>query len=365
MSFSTGVDIYGKLGVKTFINARGTLTRLGGAIMLPAVVDAMAAASRASVYIEELQEAIGARLAAMTRNEAAIVTNGAAAGIVLAIAACMTGDDRKKMASLPETSGFKNEVIVQRAMRFDEDCAMKLTGARIIEISNAGSRGVAELSAAIGPRTAAIFTTDWTGPTTIPLQNIVPMARERGVPVIVDAAAGLPPAENLWKFTCELGADLAVFSGGKGLRGPQNSGLVVGRKRLIDAMKMQAAPHCYIGRPMKVGKEEMVGLYTAVECLLATPDLERQSRDEKRRLHIETRLRHLDFLRFEREGSRVTIRWNEKDRAKTAQEVAVAMRSGTPAIECACSEGLHLNMATLQDGEEDVVATRLAEILGG
>jgi L-seryl-tRNA(Ser) seleniumtransferase len=276
----------------------------------------------------------------------------------------MTGEDRKKMASLPDTQGMKNEVIVQRHMRFDEDCALKQTGARMIEITEAGSWGEAELAAAIGPRTAAIFTTPWIGTKTIPLRDVIRIARPRKIPVIVDAAAELPPAENLWKFTREMGADLAIFSGGKGLRGPQSSGLVVGTKPLIEAMKMQASPHCYIGRPMKVGKEEMAGLYTAVECLLATPDQERKDLLEKRMLHIESRLRQLSFLKFERDGGCLIIRWDETARAATAEAVGAQLRAGKPGIECGCSNGLRLNMATLQPGEEEIVAARLTEIMG-
>jgi L-seryl-tRNA(Ser) seleniumtransferase len=358
------MDIYEKLGVKTFINARGTQTRFGGAIMLPAVVDAMVAASKSSVYLAELQDVVGARIAAMTQNEAAIVTCGAAAGIVLSVSACMTGDDRKKMASLPDTRGMKNEVIVQRHMRFEEDCALKQTGARIIEIAAAGPLGEAELAAAIGPATAAIFTTPWIGSKTIPLRSVVRLARQRKIPVIVDAAAELPPSENLWKFTKEMGADLAIFSGGKGLRGPQSSGLAVGTRNLIEAMKMQASPHCYIGRPMKVGKEEMVGLYTAVECLFATPDQERKDLFARRMDHIETRLRPFRFLEFKRDGSGIIINWDEAACATTAEEVAVRMRSGKPGIECGCWNGLNLNMALLQAGEEEIVASRLSEIMG-
>ncbi|HZM02419.1 MAG TPA: aminotransferase class V-fold PLP-dependent enzyme [Candidatus Saccharimonadales bacterium] len=357
------MDIYEKLGVRKFINARGTQTRFGGAIMLPAVVDAMVAASKSSVYLAELQDVIGARIAAMTQNEAAIVTCGAAAGIVLAVSACMTGDDRNKMASVPDTRGMKNEVIVQRHMRFDEDCVLKQAGARIIEITGAGSLGEVELAAAIGPGTAAIFTTPWTGSNTIPLHSVVRLARQRNIPVIVDAAAELPPSENLWKFTKEAGADLAIFSGGKGLRGPQSSGLVVGTRQIIEAMKMQASPHCYIGRPMKVGKEEMVGLYMAVECLLASPDQERNDLFAKRMLHIETHLRPFRFLEFKHEGSKLIITWDEAACATTAEEVAVRMRYGKPGIECVGWNGLRLNMEPLQVGEEEIVASRLSEIM--
>ncbi len=357
------MDIYEKLGVRTMINARGAHTRFGGAIMLPEVVDAMVAAGKSSVYMGELQDAVGARIAAMTQNEAAMVTCGAAAGIVLAVAACMTGDDRKKMASLPDTRGMKNEVIVQRHMRFEEDCALKQTGARLIEIGGAGAAGEAELAAAIGPQTAAVFTTPWIGPKTISLRRIIGLARPRNIPVIVDAAAELPPAKNLWRFTKDEGADLAIFSGGKGLKGPQSSGLVVGRKPLIEAMKMQASPHCFIGRPMKVGKEELAGLYAAVECLLATSDQERAELHEKRMAHLEGRLRHLAFLKFGRDGSSLIVYWDEATCGTTTDVVAEQMRKGTPRIECSDGNGLRLNVTLLQPGQEDIIAARLAEIL--
>jgi uncharacterized pyridoxal phosphate-dependent enzyme len=341
-------------------------TRFGGAIMLPAVVDAMVAASRSSVYMTELQDAIGARIAAMTGNEAAMVTCGAAGGIVLAIAACMTGDDRKKMESLPDTSLMNNEVVVQRRLRFDEDCSLRQTGARLVEIREGGSLGVAELEAALNSRTAAIFMTEGGGPGSIPLSRVVPIARRHGVPVVVDDAGGLPPAKNLWKFTREMGADLAIFSGGKGLRGPQSTGLVVGKKRLVEAMKMQASPHCYIGRPMKVGKEEMVGLYAAVECLFATTDRARRDSLEKQRLCLEARLRHLQYLGFKHEGSGgLSITWDETARLGTAKEVAERLRSGNPAIECSSQDGLYFDVENLQAGDEEIIAARLLEILGG
>jgi seryl-tRNA(Sec) selenium transferase len=275
----------------------------------------------------------------------------------------MTGDDPEKMASLPDTTRMNNEVIVQRSLRFEEDCALKQTGARIVEICGGGSQGIAALERAIRPRTAAIFMTSGTGPEAISLTRVIPIARQHGVPVIVDAAEGVPPAENLWKFTRQVGADLAIFSGGKGLRGPQNSGLVVGAKRLVEAMKMQASPHCYIGRPMKVGKEEMVGLYIAVECLLSAGGQDRLAVYEKRRLHIEGRLRHLHFLRFEHERSSLGIKWDEAARAITAKQVAEQMRSGNPPIECGCWKALRINVESLQDGEEEIVAARVAQIM--
>jgi L-seryl-tRNA(Ser) seleniumtransferase len=183
--------------------------------------------------------------------------------------------------------------------------------------------------------------------------------------VIVDAAAALPPSENLRKFTQDHGADLAIFSGGKGLRGPQGTGLVVGSKRLIDAMKPQASPHCLIGRPMKVGKEDMVGLYIAVELLLAVPDHTWPDLYAERRRHLETRLRPLRWLTFKLEGSRLTLAWPKSAHALTPEAVATHLRTGRPAIECSSSpEALHFDLQSLQDGDSERIATRLAEILG-
>jgi L-seryl-tRNA(Ser) seleniumtransferase len=208
----------------------------------------------------------------VTGNEAAYVTNGAAAGLALAAAACMTGEDVALIHRLPnDTQGMRNEVVVHRTQRNWYDFAIRQTGARLVEIGHTMETAPWELDAAMTERTAAVFyfAGDHLNRNTLPLSLVVDRAHTRGVPVVVDAAAQIPPISNLWRFTTGDGADLAIFSGGKGLCGPQNSGLVVGRADLIRAMALNGPPYQRIGRPMKVAKEAMIGLLTAVELAVA------------------------------------------------------------------------------------------------
>ncbi len=262
------MTIYDQLGVRAVINAAATLTRLGGSLMPPPVLKAMNEAASAFVDLDELQRRVGERIAALTHNEAAYVSSGAAAGITLAVAACIAGTDPGRIAAFPYLEGIDStEVIVHRRQRNGYDYAARQTGARLVEIGGT----VEDLRQAISPRTACVlwFAGAHFADGALPLEVVVPEAHARGLPVIVDAAAQIPPIANLWHFTRDLGADLAIFSGGKGLRGPQSSGLVLGRRDLIEGCRANGNPNHSIGRPMKVGKEELVGLLAAVEWSLA------------------------------------------------------------------------------------------------
>jgi L-seryl-tRNA(Ser) seleniumtransferase len=265
-------SFYEKLGVRPVINCATTYTRLGGSIMAPHVAQAMADSAGVFVNFFDLQAAIGDKLAELTYNEAAYVSNGAAAGLTLATAACITGDDPALMARLPmQTDGLKNEVVVHRSQRNWYDIAVRQVGVKLIEIGHTMETFPWELDAAINERTAAVlyFAGAHLNRNTLPLEYVVERAHARGVPVIVDAAAQVPPVENLWRFTTEIGADVAIFSGGKNLAGPQSSGLVVGKRPIIEAMRLNGPPHQRIGRAMKVSKESMIGLLAAVEHYLS------------------------------------------------------------------------------------------------
>lgn len=260
-------DWHAGLGLRRIVNAGATLTALGGSLMPPEVVAAMAEGARAWVDYPALQAAVGARIAEMTRNEACYISSGAAAGITLS-AACMTGMDRELVLRFPDTDAFpRNEVLVFGCQRNGYDYAATITGARMIDLPSS----IEALRVHLSERTAAVL---WFAGTrlrgdTPELGKIVAVAHEAGVPVIVDAAAQIPPVANLWHFTRDLGADTALFSGGKGLRGPQSSGLVLGKRAIIDAVAINASPNYSIGRPMKVGKEELFGILAAVEWTLA------------------------------------------------------------------------------------------------
>ncbi|HLU34991.1 MAG TPA: aminotransferase class V-fold PLP-dependent enzyme [Thermomicrobiales bacterium] len=261
-------DLHAELGLRRVINAAATLTSLGGSLMPPEVIEAMAEGARQFVDYNALHTAVGARIAEMTQNEAAFISSGAAAGVCLSVAASMTGNDPSLVRSFPDADAFpRNEVLVYRSQRNGYDYAASMTGARLIDV-DADPDTLRDL---IGERTAAVL---WFAGTRLrgdspPIEQIVAIAHEAGVPIIVDAAAQIPPVANLWHFTREVGADIAIFSGGKGLRGPQSSGLVLGRQEIIDAIRLNASPNYSIGRPMKVGKEELFGIFAAVEWTLA------------------------------------------------------------------------------------------------
>lgn len=258
---------YDSLDVRRVINAAAAQTMLGGALMPEPVLAAMQAAAGASVYLPELHDRVGERLAVLTRNEAACVCCGAAAGILVAVAACMTGEDLERAEALPATAAIeRREVIAFRAHDNGFLSAVGESGAELVIIAGEADA----LRRAISPRTAAVlwFAGDFWGDDALPLPETIAIAHECGVPVIVDAADQIPPLANLWRFTRDEGAELAIFSGGKGLRGPQASGLIVGRPDLIRACRANSGPQHSIGRPAKVGKEEMLGLLAAVEWSL-------------------------------------------------------------------------------------------------
>jgi L-seryl-tRNA(Ser) seleniumtransferase len=369
------MSIYDQLGVRPVINATATLTRLGGSIMPPEVIEAMQDAARCFVDLDELQMKIGERLAELTHNESAYVSSGAAAGIVLAVAACITGQDRAIMDRLPHTEECaKNEVIVFKSHRNGYDHAVRMVGVKLIEIGDAQHTEPAELVAALNEKTAAFvwFQGAMSGRADFPLAEVIAHCGARGVPVIVDAAAQLPPVENLWCFT-QMGAACAIFSGGKDLRGPQSSGLVVGRKWLIDAIRPNGNPNASIGRPMKVGNEEMAGLLAAVQRYLALDHVARRARDERVVTDWCGALNVLPGVcaqrSFPNEAAqplpRCEVLLDESARF-TRDALVQALRDGTPSITVALSSdqrGIFLNPMTLTDEEAKAVEARLVELL--
>lgn len=370
------MSIYEELGIRPLINASATLTRLGGSVMPPEVMEAMVEASKHFVNLDELQRAVGERLAAMTHNEAAYVSSGAAAGLVLATAAIIAGSDPKAIQQLPDLTGLKNEVIIHKSHRNGYDHAVRQVGVKIVEIGYATHTAPWELERAINDKTAAIF---WfqggmSGHGDLPIETVIEIANRYNVPVVVDAAAQVPPVENLWRFT-QMGAALAVFSGGKDLHGPQSSGLVVGRRDLIEAMRVNGSPNHSIGRPMKVGKEEMVGLLTAVKLYLARDHEARASQDEEVVAGWCATLNQVDGVHAERSfpneaGQPLPRAKVVLDPAKlglTRDQVVEQLNNGSPSIQVAAggSDAIYLNPMTLADGEEQIVLDRLMQILRG
>lgn len=367
---------YADLGVRRVINAAATLTRLGGSLPPPPAVAAMTKAAESFVDLPELQQRVGDRIARLTNNEACYVSAGAAAGITIATAACITGLNPALVARLPYVEGAdcKQEVIIHRAHRNGYDHAARQTGARLVEIGMAHATQRWELEAAITPRTACVlyFAGVHYAAGALPLEEVIAIAHARGVPVLVDAAAQIPPVSNLWHFTRDLGADIAIFSGGKGLRGPQSSGLVLGRRDLIEACRVNGSPNHSIGRPMKVGKEELMGLLAAVKWSLAQDEAALLAQYE------ETVRRWLDALTgipgvlvergYPSEAgqphSRALLRFTPAF-PLTRDQVVAALWDETPriAVGVVGTDAIALNPQTLRAGEDELVLTALRRVL--
>ncbi|MGE3271959.1 MAG: aminotransferase class V-fold PLP-dependent enzyme [Chloroflexota bacterium] len=365
---------YQSLGVRPVVNASATLTRLGGSLMPRPVVEAMAAGSTSFVDLVELHKLAAARIAAQTRNEACYISSGAAAGITVAVAACITGTDPAKIARLPHFDGPPAEVIIHRSHRNGYDHAARQTGARLVEIGMAHSTQRWELEAAFSPQTACVLYfagANWEA-AALPLPDVIAIAHERGVPVLVDAAAQIPPISNLWHYTQELGADIAIFSGGKGLRGPQSSGLVLGRQEIISGCHANGAPNQSIGRPMKVGKEEMLGMLAAVGWSLAQDEPAILAGYEE---IVNRWIRGLEVIpgvTVERgypseagqPHSRAIVRFAEPC-AWSRDQMVKALWDQTPriAVSPVAGDAIALNPQTLEPGEDQLVLDALQRLL--
>lgn len=369
------MDIYDDLGVTKVINGAATLTRLGGSLMPPEVLAAMAEAAQHFVDMDELHKKVGERIAAWTGNEAAYVSSGAAAGLALSTAACITGLDPEKRERLPYTEGMKNEVIIHKRGRVSYAFAIRQVGGKLVEIGTEEGATPVELEGAITDRTAAIFyfANPSFMPGQVPLDRGIEIARQAGIPLVVDAAAQIPPVDNLWRYT-KMGADLAIFSGGKGLCGPQSSGLVVGRKDLIEACAFNACPRAFIGRPMKVGKEELVGLMVAVRRYLDLDhDQLMQTYEDQVRTVITAFADHpyVSARRsFPSEAGqpmpRAEVIFDEQRLGITRDEVMTQLLSGDPSIALAeaGASGVFVNPQTLEPGQEATIVTRIKQIIG-
>jgi L-seryl-tRNA(Ser) seleniumtransferase len=308
-------------------------------------------------------------LAEITGNEAAYVSNGAASGIALLVAACMTGGETGRVLRLPDSAGMKNEVVVFASQRNMYDHAIRAPGARIVAIGG----DEAELAAAITPNTAALlwFQGAMTGHGDIPLERVIALCRERGVPVLVDAAAQLPPLDNLWRFT-RMGAAAAVFSGGKDLRGPQGSGLVVGQRALVDLLYQIGSPNKGFARGMKVSKEDLVGLLAAVRRYIGLDHKAKRERDEQVVAAWIGDFTGLAGVRAERAFPneagqplpRLRLALDSAHAGIDAESLAQRLMAGTPAIAVATEgDAVYVNPWLLEENEVDIVRQRLLDEL--
>ena len=375
------MDIYGEMGVQPIINAAGSLTRMGGSLMPPEVVEAMAAAAERFVDIEELHIAAGRRVAELIGVEAAHVCGSATAGIALMAAACMTGTDIGKIAQLPETHGLRTRFIVQSAHRNGFDRALLLSGGRYVEVGPSPE----EIAAAIDDSTAGIYYTfAWfCTEDALPLSQVAEIAHGAGLPVIVDVAAEVPPLSNLTRYAAE-GADLYTFSGGKAIRGPQSTGMILGRADLVEACRLNDCPNMGIGRAMKTDKESIAGLVKAVELYIKRDHEAQMAEWEARVQHVLDAVGDLPHVRAWRQvpfgtGQLIphaAVTWDEAALGITHTEAARRLLHGEPRIAPQLinverygfggmtQTELRFHPHNLEPGEVEIVATALKSLLG-
>ena len=371
--------IYERLGVRRVIHASGTTTRYGGSMLRPEALDAMREASQMLVNLDELNAAAGATIARMLGAEAAFVTAGASSGLILQAAACIAGDDPAKITRLPDSTGMKNEIVIQRAHRFAYDQAYRVAGGVLVEIGLARRTQPFELDAAITERTAAVayLISPFTSPPGIlSLPQTLEIAHRRGVPVIVDAASMLPPRENLTKYL-RLGADLVSFSGGKGIRGPQSTGILVGRRDLVRAVTLNASPNQALARAAKTSKEEICGLVVALELFMAEDESAEMKRYRDVCTTIAEQLADIPGLRVVVEQDPVNrvlphavVYFTEEWSGPSGNAVQVALAKGEPHVYV--QQGAHqggyvdeiaVDPINLRPGDETIIVKRLREEL--
>jgi L-seryl-tRNA(Ser) seleniumtransferase len=375
-----GVDYYQKLGVTPFINAAGTYTILTASIMPDEVQAAVAIAATQPVHLLELHDAAGAYLAKRLKCEAALVTSGAAAALTVGTAACVTLGNKQAIVNIPiDMSGLKNEVIVQKTHRYEYDHALRNCGIRYVEVET-----MDEYEKAFTDKTVMTHFFNAEDRGKISREDWIRVAHQHNIPCFNDAAADVPPISNLWKYT-QMGFDLVTFSGGKGLRGPQCTGLLLGRKELIDAARLNNSPYSNsVGRGLKVAKEEIVGLVAAVDWFLSQDDASLEAEFQRRAELIAAKVKaiptvktHVFIPEIANHVPHLLITYDQNRIKLSGTEVLHKMRAGKPRVELnpgtgggPASAGLPggpntiiVGVWMLQTGEDAIVGDRLYDVL--
>lgn len=368
--------LYDEIGVTRVLNAAGSMTYLGGSLIAPEVLEKMNEAAGSFVVMEELLDWAGAEIARLAGVEAGMVTTGSAGAIVLACAACITGDDRGRMRALPRAEGGRNEFVMQKQHRIGFDHAVGVAGGHIVEVGEAGGTRLEHIEAALNERTAAVFHVVLEPQLAAPLEEVAALAHSHGVPVVVDAAAELPPVDNLGAFH-RAGGDLVIFSGGKDIAGPNDTGILCGRADLVAAARAQSFPNGGIGRPLKIGKEQVVGLIYALRRWVGLDHRERvrcwQAQAERMRDMLNEVPGVEADVAFATSGARPLIVPRTRLRLDTAivgctvDQLDAELEGGEPAVAVlpdAANNSIWLNPQHLEEGEEELVARRVAEVLG-
>ena len=377
MATSGTTDIYKELGIKRVISGLGHKTVLGGSILTPKVMAAIEESNRYFVEMEELLDKAGKYVARLIGCEAAYITSGGAAGLALGAAAIMAGSDPEKIAQLPDTTGMKNEFLIQKRMRYRYDRLPTIVGGKLVEVGDEGQTTPQQLEAAIGPRTAAVYYLYSMDNTQgiIPLAEVARIAKKHGLPVLLDAAHAIYPLDQMNHYSNT--ADLASF-GGKYFGGPTAVGILAGRKDLVEAASLQGhiayetkGPNGResraFGRPMKVERQLVIALVVALREWLTMNHEERFQAEEQRAQVIVEAITELPYVKTETTADRwVTLRvvLDEAALGKTAQSIVEALKDGDPSIWVGTVENaITILPRTLGEGDEQLVAERLREAL--
>jgi L-seryl-tRNA(Ser) seleniumtransferase len=375
---SSGRDYFKELNVRPFINAAGTFTALTASLMLPEVVEAVNYASKTFVSLNELHDAASKRIAELIGCEAVMITSGAAAALTVGTAACVAGKNPDWIRRIPDLAGtgMKSEVIIQKSHRYGYDHAVRNCGVKMIEVETAE-----ELEKAVNEKTAMmLFFNDADPRGKIKVEEFVALGKKHKIPTFNDAAADAPPTENLSKYT-KMGFDLVTFSGGKGLRGPQSAGLLLGRKDLIEAARMNCSPNGdTIGRGLKVNKEEMLGMMVAVEMYLKR-DAEAEWKEWERRAKLITdSVAKVPAVKTEiyvppiaNHVPTVRLTWEKAALPLIADDARKQLRESKPSIEIAPGSSpakaeiqeIGISIWQMQPGEAEIVAKRLRDVFSG
>ncbi len=371
-NFPAKQSLFKELGIRPLINARGTMTFLSGSLMEPEVLAAINETAHDFANMHEVEDKVGERIAEMLKCEAAMVTSGAACALTIGTAAAITGMDMEKIRQIPNLPGPKPEVIIQKSHRYVFDQAVRSAGVKLIEVE-----GPQEMEKAINSRTVmSLFfnaATSWYGiPDSITHEDFVAISKRKNIPSFIDAAADVPPVENLFLYQ-KIGFDMVTFSGGKMIRGPQSAGILFGRKDLIEAAKLNFSPHeSPIGRSMKVNKEEIFGMYAALKHYLEKDHDKEWQEWQSWVDRIAAKVQTVPGVKGEThipEGRAnvfpgLLVKWDKSKVKISPQEVVEALREGEPRIESSAGDDeLRIAVVTLLPEHVDIVARRIKEVL--
>lgn len=360
-------DLVQELGMRSFINAAGTYTAMTASLMPKEVMEAINYASRHYVMLDEVQDKVGERIAALCHAEAATVTAGCWSAMVLGTAGVLTGKDRDKIRQLPNLEGMKSEVIVQKSHNVGYVHAITNTGVKVVVVETA-----AEVERAVNDKTAMMWFLNYQAPDgKINHEEWVALGKKHGIPTMIDMAADVPPVENLWKYN-DMGFDLVCVSGGKAIKGPQSAGILMGRKDLIEAARLSAPPRGgTIGRGMKVNKEEILGMYVALDEYIKKDHDKEWKEWEDKVAYVAGEVEKIDGVTTDvsvppiaNHTPYLKISWDDSIQL-TREQMQEKLRLGEPSIEVISGgdQAISMTVFMLRPKEEKIVAKRIAEEL--